>query len=202
MIETWVPVKGFEGLYEISNFGNVKSCARIVYDKRTGTRTKNEKLLKCTQDSAGYLKVSLYKGTEYKEVWKVHRLVAKHFCKQSGGCNVVNHIDNNKTNNHWTNLEWTTTLGNNTHMMAQGRHYVPSGDESSSAKVTSEMVSEILALSTKGTPQTVIGNMYGISQQQISRIVCGHRWKNHPARLNTDHRSGVVVKDECVACSA
>ena len=182
MIESWVQIKKKKKLYEVSNFGNVKSCARTVYDKRTGTRTKNEKLLKCTQDSAGYLKVSLYKGTEYKEVWKVHRLVANHFCKQTDGCDVVNHIDNIKTNNHWTNLEWTTTLGNNLHMMVQGRHYVPAGDESTSAKVTSEMVSEILALSKEGTPQTTIGNMFGISQQQVSRIVRGHRWKNHPVR--------------------
>ena len=182
MIETWVPVKGFEGLYEVSSFGNVKSCAKVVYDRRTGTRIKNEKLLKCTQDSAGYTKVTLYKGTEHKEVWKVHRLVATNFCKKPNGCDVVNHIDNNKINNHWSNLEWTTSLGNNTHMMNQDRHYFPSGDECSSAKVTTEMVAEILALSKKAVAQTAIGAMFGISQQQVSKIVRGTRWKDHPAR--------------------
>ena len=183
MNETWVPVKGFEGLYEVSNFGNVKSCARTVYDSRTGTRTKSEKLLKCTQDSAGYTKVTLYKGTDYKEVWKVHRLVANHFCKKPDGFEVVNHIDNNnKTNNHWANLEWTTPLGNNQHMMQQERHYFPSGDESTSAKVTSEMVSEILSLAKSGLSQTNIGARFGISQPQVSRIVRGTRWKNHPSR--------------------
>ncbi len=182
MIEIWVSVQGFDGLYEVSNLGRVKSCARVVADSRTGTRTRSEKLLKLTQDSAGYLKVTLYKGTSYKEVWKVHRLVAYHFCPKLPGNEVVNHIDNNKTNNIFSNLEWTTSLGNNQHMMAQGREYFPSGDESSSAKVTSSQVAEILRMSSEGMSQTKIGNLFGISQQQISKIVTGKRWKDHPSR--------------------
>lgn len=182
MNESWVPVKGFEGLYEVSNFGNVKSCSRTVFDSRTTTRTKKEKLLKLTQDSAGYLKVTLYRNTKDKEVWKVHRLVAEHFCTKPMDCPVVNHIDNDKTNNHFSNLEWTTSLGNNQHMMIQGRQYFPSGDESATAKITSSMVSEILSLSKEGMAQSAIAARFGISQQQVSKIVLGLRWKSHPDR--------------------
>ena len=196
MKESWVMVKGFEDLYEVSNFGNVKSCAKTVFDSRTGTRTKKEKLLKLTQDTAGYVKVTLYRSTNDKEVWKVHRLVAEHFCMKKEGCSVVNHLDNVKTNNHSSNLEWTTSLGNNQHMMIQGRQYFPSGDESTTSKITSSMVDSILQLAMSGIPQSIIGEKFGISQQQVSKIVLGTRWKNHPSR------SGVVVKDECISCQA
>ena len=178
MNESWVSVEGFENLYEVSNLGNVRSCARVVYDQRTGTRTKKEKLLKLTQDSPGYLRVTLYKGTHYKEVWKVHRLVAKHFCVKPVGCDVVNHIDNIKTNNASSNLEWTTALGNSQHMMAQGRKYFPSGDESTSAKITTEQAIEIIRLASEKVSQRKIGEMFGISQQQVSKIVRGSRWKH------------------------
>lgn len=182
MNEVWVSVQGFVGLYEVSNLGRVKSCARVVEDSRTGFRTKSEKMLKLTQDSAGYLKVTLYKGTNHKEVWKVHRLVAYHFCPKLPGNEIVNHIDNVKTNNKSSNLEWTTSLGNNQHMIAQGRGYFPSGEESSSAKVTSSQVTEILRLSSEGFPQSKIGSLFNLSQQQISKIVTGKRWKDHPSR--------------------
>ena len=176
--ELWVQVESFEGLYEVSNLGNVRSCAKVVFDQRTGTRNKKEKLLKRTQDSLGYQKVTLYKGSHYKEVWKVHRLVAKHFCVQPVGCDVVNHIDNDKTNNECTNLEWTTPLGNNQHMMAQGREYFPCGEDSSSSTLTDAAVKEILRFSSKRIPQTKIGLLFGISQGHVSRLVRGTRWKH------------------------
>jgi hypothetical protein len=101
-LETWSPVKGYEGLYSISNYGK-------VLNHRTG------KLQKQTLKKTGYLQVGLtgYDGKQRTE--RPHRLVALHFCNKGENANVVNHLDCNKTNNHSWNLEWTTVKGNTKH---------------------------------------------------------------------------------------
>lgn len=173
--ERWMDVVGFEGLYRVSDHGSVLSCGRTVYDKRTGSRTKKPRLLKLTVDSAGYAKVTLYRGRE-KSVWKVHRLVATHFCEKAGGNDVVNHLDCDKLNNCWMNLEWTTIKGNNLHAQASGRQRPCIGEKSGTAKLTEEKVLAVLRMCEEKIPQTKIAKHFGISQQQVSKIKNGDRW--------------------------
>lgn len=90
--EQWKPVVGYEGLYEVSNYGN-------VYSMRT------KKILKPAKDNLGYLQVSLHKNGHGKN-WRVHRLVAIAFIPNPENKETVNHIDEDKTNNHIYNLEW------------------------------------------------------------------------------------------------
>lgn len=174
--EIWVDITGFEDIYKVSNHGRVMSCARTVPDKRTGTKVKKARLLKLTVDTAGYQRVKLYRNETEWEVWKVHRLVATFFCASHVGCDVVNHIDNNKTNNVATNLEWTTPKGNNEHMIAQGRIRPPKGEASGTAKLTEEDVRVIRAMSDQGIAQHILGSQFGITQQQVSKIIRGQRW--------------------------
>lgn len=173
--EQWLDVIGYEGLYRVSTHGRVLSCARTVPDRRTGTRTKKERLLRLTVDSAGYQKVTLYRG-EAKEVWKVHRLVATHFCAKPDGADVVNHIDNVTTHNSKENLEWTTPLGNNQHMCQQGRQRACRGEASGSSKITEADVQLIRELAKQGLSQQQIGERFGIGQAQVWRILRGLRW--------------------------
>lgn len=99
MTEEWMPVAGFEGLYEISNFGNVKSlCAG-----RWGYTI----MRKPVPDKDGYLTVNLKKNGKYKSA-KIHRLVAQAFLENPNDFPEVNHKDEDKTNNRVDNLEWCT----------------------------------------------------------------------------------------------
>lgn len=173
--EIWVDVAGFEKLYKVSTHGRVLSCGRVVADRRTGTRAKKDRLLKLTVDSTGYQRVSLCRGSSYKEVWKVHRLVASHFCQKPDECDVVNHLDNDKVNNHYANLEWTTSLGNNQHMTRQGRGKPPKG-EASFSKLTDADIREIRRLCDEGVPQATVGKRFGIAQAQVWRIKERIRW--------------------------
>lgn len=177
MQEIWKDVIGYEGSYKISNNGNVISCTRVVDDARLGTKTLNQKFLKPTVDSVGYVKVTLYRETK-KKVFKVHRLVALHFCDKPSGCEIVNHLDNDKQNNYYENLEWTTPLGNNQHMCKQGRNRNHKGEECSWTNLTEADVLKIRDLCSQGVAQTSIGLMYGISQQQVSKINLKLRWKH------------------------
>lgn len=112
--EIWKDILGFEGLYQISNYGNVKSCKRLVNAKYGSQRVVDEKLLSLGKDKDGYLMAILCREGTKKTV-KIHRLVADAFINKIDGKNLVNHIDSNKSNNIFTNLEWVSCLENICH---------------------------------------------------------------------------------------
>lgn len=103
MIEEWKDINGYEGLYQVSNLGRVKSF-----------KGKSERILKPGLNAKGYLGVNLYKNSKPKNI-RVHRLVARAFIPNQENKPEVNHIDEDKTNNTVSNLEWTTGKENNNH---------------------------------------------------------------------------------------
>ena len=107
-MEEWRLVVGYEGLYEVSNTGQVRSLDK--YDtKGRFLRGKTLKLLEC---SNGYLLIGLSKNG-IRKVYLVHRLVAEAFIERSDGLYEVNHKDENKKNNSVDNLEWCSKKYNN-----------------------------------------------------------------------------------------
>ena len=104
--EEYKDVIGYEGLYQVSNKGNVKSLERTVWNGRGYYKT-TERILKSFDDGHGYLQVILWKGGKSKTC-KVHRLVAEAFLENTDNLPEVNHIDEDKTNNNVQNLEWCT----------------------------------------------------------------------------------------------
>ena len=112
--EAWKDIEGYEGLYQISNFGNVKSLEKYVnHSSGCGTRTVNERILKPSFNSKGYLIVGLFiNGKQKKRT--IHQLVAVAFKNHipNGHILVVNHKDFNKLNNRVKNLEIVTQREN------------------------------------------------------------------------------------------
>ena len=108
--EEWKPVEGYEGLYEVSNLGQVRS-----YSNRHGGLLKYPKLLKIDVSSGtGYGCVTLCKNNKVKRV-PIHRLVALAFIPNPNNYPCVNHKDEIRTNNKVDNLEWCTHLYNNSY---------------------------------------------------------------------------------------
>ena len=97
--EIWKDIPEYEGLYQISNFGNVRT---LMYH---GFKRKNPRLLKPQKNSRGYLQVSLCKDNSIIKVF-VHRLVAQSFIKNPNNYTIINHKDENPSNNKVDNLEW------------------------------------------------------------------------------------------------
>lgn len=97
-MEIWKDIKDYEGLYQVSNYGNVRSLI-----KRTGSII----ILKPDKTQSGYFRVTLCKNYERKR-YMVHRLVAEAFIPNPNNLPQVNHKDENKTNNRLDNLEWCT----------------------------------------------------------------------------------------------
>lgn len=128
MNEIWKDVVGFEDYYSVSNYGRVRSKPRLVrrkcdrYTKTSDVMVK-EHILKGYGDkkeNGTYQRVRFsINGNTYWQA--VHRLVADAFLFKPDGCNIVNHIDNNPSNNYVGNLEWTTQSGNIQHAERQGR---------------------------------------------------------------------------------
>lgn len=118
MQEIWKDVVGYEGIYQVSNFGNVK---RIIF-RNNKTHIGFERRLKpCKQTNKKYCSytVTLSKNGICKQ-HRVHQLVAKAFIENNNNRISINHIDGNPLNNHYKNLEWCTQLENNIHAIETG----------------------------------------------------------------------------------
>lgn len=117
-MEVWKDVVGYEGLYQVSNLGRVKSVER--YKDNNGTKQLVKEKIKATRkDKQGYLLLDLYKNNKSKTV-RVHRLVAQAFIPNPQNKETVNHIDGNKENNTVENLEWATQKEQNEHIYRTG----------------------------------------------------------------------------------
>lgn len=109
--EIWRPVVGYEGLYEVSNFGRVKSLARETNNQYC----KEDRILKLKSSKTGYLSVGLKSPGEKQKLYLVHRLVAEVFIPNPYNLPQVNHKDEDKTNNCICNLEWCDAKYNNSY---------------------------------------------------------------------------------------
>ena len=120
MIEIWKDVVGYEGLYRVSNYGNILSVARYrTIDKTKVTYFVKERLLRCGYNKKGYKMFGLTKDKKLNS-YSVHRLVAIAFIPNPENKPQVNHINGIKTDNGLENLEWCTNMENMTHAIANG----------------------------------------------------------------------------------
>lgn len=113
MEEIWKDIAGYEGLYQVSNLGRVKSLERLAND-RGSYRKIEEKIKNMRLGERGYLIINLSKNNQLK-TYRVHRLVAETFIDNPQKYSQVNHKDGNKQNNCISNLEWCNNSYNQKH---------------------------------------------------------------------------------------
>lgn len=111
MPEIWRDIKDYEGLYQISNLGRVRSLDRFI-KQALQYRLLKGRVKPCNKNPNGYLKINLCKNGNSK-TFLVHRLVAQAFLPNPNNLPEVNHKDENKENNYVDNLEWCTSRYNN-----------------------------------------------------------------------------------------
>lgn len=122
MQEVWKSIPGFEGHYEVSSHGRVRSVPRQYVDTMGRRRELPEKILRPKFDRNGYLRISLSLNSVETVVF-VHRLVATAFIPNLENKPYINHIDGNKSNPCADNLEWCTASENNLHRSRVLKHY-------------------------------------------------------------------------------
>lgn len=113
MIEIWKDIEGYEGSYQVSNLGRVKSLERMVFNPLHGQIKIKETILKFGHDGFNYCQVGLQ--TNGRKNFKIHRLVAIAFIPNPENKREINHIDGNKDNNCIDNLEWVSSSENQIH---------------------------------------------------------------------------------------
>ncbi|MFW3529758.1 NUMOD4 domain-containing protein [Staphylococcus caprae] len=120
MKEKWRDVVGYEGIYEVSNKGRVRTHKnKTTYTKKHGVRHWKQRYLKDKTPNGRDVRVSLWKDGKHKD-FLVHRLVAFAFMPVVKGKECINHIDGNPKNNNVENLEWCNHLENNRHAFETG----------------------------------------------------------------------------------
>lgn len=154
-MEIYKDIEGYEG-YKISNYGNVKS---LKFGK--------EKILKQTKNKQGYLRVDLYKEGKLKH-YKVHRLVAQAFIPNPNNYPMVNHRDEDKTNNIVENLEWCTPKYNINYGTCIQRMTESNTNNPKQSKLVLCLETGVVYPSTRAVEREL-----GFSQSDISKCCLG-----------------------------
>lgn len=141
-MEIWKDIKGYEGLYQISNIGNVKSLPKKCDLQNGHIRFTIEKVMKFGINPNGYKYVNLRKNKTAKNT-RIHRLVAEHFIHNSLNKKCVNHINGIKSDNRETNLEWVTFSENNIHARVMGLNKTTDKHISPAKKVIDSQTGQI-----------------------------------------------------------
>lgn len=160
--EIWRDVIGYEGFYQVSNYGRIKSF-----------KGKTERLLTVDTKNHAYAKVLLSKNGCGKTLL-VHRIVAKTFIPNPENKPEVNHKNGNKYDNRVENLEWMTCSENTKHAFDTGLAKVLRGTNNGNSKLTSEQITEIRTTYIRGDKNFGIRSLakkFNVSEHTISRIV-------------------------------
>lgn len=172
-IEIWKDIVGYEGHYQVSTLGNVRSLSRYLPHKNT-QRFYAGKILK-QKNHKGYRSVHLRSPIES---WtSVHRLLALAFILNPENKPTVNHKDGIKSNNILDNLEWATDSEQMLHAISTGlynppdlRPYVLKGENNKQAKIKNKDIPEIKKLREQGKTYKVIAELFNVGISQIFRI--------------------------------
>ena len=174
-MEFWADIEGYEGFYEISHLGRVKSLRRTIMRTNNRKQTFKENILKPVLTSKGYLTVNLHKVGKVK-TFKIHRLLALSFIDNPDNKPQVNHIDGIKTNNRLNNLEWNTSSENTQHAYNNSLLLPRKGIKHHMSKITEKQVLEIRASKNKTHQQ--LADDFQLSRQTIGKIINRKRWKH------------------------
>ena len=164
MNELWLPVVGYEGFYEVSNQGRVRSVDRVV-PHSNGPRLVKGRILKQIPNSRGYFRVCCYREGKSRAL-RVHRLVCVAFCGPSPSAeHVVDHIDENKQNNRATNLRWLTVEEN----VSRSN----SGTGNAGCRLTEQ---DVRFIRSDSRSAEALGKVMGVSRRHIDRIRAREKW--------------------------
>tara|TARA_R110000737_G_C14376353_1_gene449735 strand:+ start:168 stop:692 length:525 start_codon:yes stop_codon:yes gene_type:complete len=173
-MEEFRDIKGYEGLYQVSNLGRVKSLSRTIYKVDGTTQTFKDKIRSSTFNGRGYLQLGLTKNGKCKTC-KVHRLVSETFIPNIEGKKEVNHLDGNKANNILSNLEWCTPSENVQHAYDTGLKVAPKGENNTNSKFNNQ---DILDIRASNDLHRVIAERYNVTRPTISSIKSRKTWKH------------------------
>jgi Trp operon repressor len=180
-IEVYVDISNYEGYYQVSNYGNVRSLDRVITEQTGKTQTLKGRILKPHTNSSGYYQINLNRKS-IRTTFAIHQLVAQAFLDNRSRKPTVNHINGIKTDNNVNNLEWATYSENLEHAYKNKlRTSVLSqavGEKNYKRKLTPEQVIEIKRLLVAGNlTHREIATKFSVARSTITEIKSGRRWR-------------------------
>ena len=174
-IEVWKDVVGYEGLYQVSNIGNVRSLDKYVLNRGKYPVLLKGRIMK-PSSSSGYWMLVLYKNGKGKNL-KIHRLMAKSFLPNKENKECINHKNGIKTDNNLENLEWCTISENNFHTwkMCLKKANPLKGELCKTSKLKND---DVLAIRASKSNCTELGVIYNVHKSSISLIKSGKTWRH------------------------
>lgn len=174
-MENWRAIPGYEGFYEVSDLGNVRSLMRVD----CAGRTRFPRPLKGGRNLNGYRFVSLYRDRIGK-TFKVCRLVLMSFVGPCPSGMEAAHNDGVSENDSLSNLRWDTHKGNCADKKRHGTSFTAHGVLNFWAKLTDSSVREIRQKHTSGVPQKDLATEYGVNRSTMSMLINRKTWVHVP----------------------
>ena len=176
--EVWLAVPGYEGFYEVSDHGRVRSFHNFGHELK-----REPKMMNPTKERYGYLQLTLCKNAVHEQI-KVHQIVARAFMPQEQSGMQIDHINGDKTDNRLVNLEWVTPKENTIRSVATGLK--PAGERHVMHKLTQAEVNKIRRLYKTGDySHRKLGKMFGISHCVAGKIIRNEMWRDRNGKSNT-----------------
>lgn len=176
-MEEWRDISGYDGVYQISSFGRIRSLTRKCCDGRT----RKGQIMSPYIDQDGYKRITLTTSRKRKHYY-VHRLVAEAFIENPIGYEQINHKDENKLNNHTDNLEWCDVKYNINYGKRNEKAGISLGGENHyQHKLTNNIVRYIRENYIANDPiygQSALGRRFGVAQSVIRNAIIGKTWKH------------------------
>ena len=174
--EVWRDIEGYEGLYQVSDLGRVRSIDRIEECVDGRKRKRNGRTLKQCKSRKGYLRVHLHSNNK-GIVTLAHRLVAISFLSNPLAKETVNHKNGVKSDNRAVNLEWATNSENIRHATLNGLR--SKGEDRPRSVLTEYQVREIREKYRKGShTHRSLAKEYGVKSPTITNIINRKTWKH------------------------
>jgi hypothetical protein len=171
MKEIWKDIEEYEGLYQVSNLGRVKSIEKRFSSCGKPKKIAREKILKERETEKGYVSVMLCRSCNKKQ-YRIHRLVAQAFIKNTGNKPFINHLDGNRKNNNSDNIEWVTHKENMQYsFFVRGR-----SDQRNISLVLAKRIKKLFA---EGKTVKEVNTIFpNLSYSLLRYIKVGYTWKH------------------------
>lgn len=172
--EEWRPVAGYDGWYDVSNRGRVRSWRQRR--AQPPVRAIEPKLMKCSLTKSGYMRIGLTSADGTRRSYDAHRLVGQAFLGDLPSGMETCHGDGNRANNHIDNLRYDTSVGNMRDRISHGTH--PGGERNARALVTEAQVVEIRRRRAEGEKIRPLADAYGIHESTVVAITNRRSWQH------------------------